>query len=66
MVWINASARQPEDKEEVLIRVETIVHLAEYDETENVFRLRNGQQISLSGHRIEWMRLSTPETENDV
>ena len=51
----------PVNGEEVLIRVETIVHLATYDETENVFRLRTGETIGPVRHRIEWMRLSTPE-----
>jgi hypothetical protein len=61
MVWINALTRLPDDQEEVLIRVETIVHLATYDEPENIFRLRNGEHIHPSGHRVEWMRLSAPD-----
>jgi hypothetical protein len=61
MVWINIASRFPEDGEEVLIRVETIVHLAIYDESENIFRLRSGEAVYPSRHRIEWMRLTAPE-----
>ena len=60
MVWINASAKLPDDQEEVLIRVETIVHLAVFDEGDHTFRLRNGQSVNPVGHRVEWMRLSGP------
>jgi len=60
MVWINASQKVPEDNEEVLIRFETMVHLAVYIKQENSFRLRDGQVIEVSKHRIEWMRLTGP------
>jgi hypothetical protein len=64
MVWINASTRLPDDHEEVLIRVETIVHLAVYDESENIFRLRNGEVINPVSHRVQWMRLTAPEPKS--
>lgn len=64
MVWINASTRLPDDNEEVLIRVETIVHLATYDGKDHLFMLRNGERVNPFGHRVEWMRLTPPESKS--
>jgi hypothetical protein len=60
MIWINASVKVPDDNEEVLIRFETMVHLAVYDKNEDSFRLRNGEVIQVNKRRIEWMRLTGP------
>ena len=60
MVWMNAASSLPEDNEEVLIRFETMVHLAVYQKKEHSFRLRSGELIAVKKRRIEWLRLTGP------
>jgi hypothetical protein len=60
MVWIHASDKLPEDNEEVLIRFETMLHLAVFQKEQKAFRLRNGEKIKIDNHRIQWMRLTGP------
>jgi hypothetical protein len=65
MKWFSSREKLPFDQQEVLVRKKGSVSLAKYDKSQNVFRLRQGDAISLHHEHIEWMELVAPETSRD-
>jgi hypothetical protein len=57
MKWKSSKDVLPEDQEELLIKVGGVCHLAVFNSSTRIFRLKTGENIKVSQFVVQWTRL---------